>query len=64
MDGMRERDAFVVEEVQGRGVPLACVVGGGYEEDVERLAARHAMVSYEAAKVWRRREMYKKRRAK
>ena len=62
MDGMRARDAFVVEEVVGRGLPLACVVGGGYEKDVERLAARHSMVSYEAAKVWRRREMYKEKK--
>ena len=60
MSGMESRDAFVIREVVGRDVPLACVVGGGYEEDVKALARRHGMVSVEAAKVWRKKEMYKR----
>lgn len=62
IDGIHQRDRFVCEEVVGRGVPLACVVGGGYSKDVSCVARRHAIVTQEAAKVWRSRQMYKKRR--
>ncbi len=35
----------------GRGLPLAAVLGGGYDDDPERLAARHAILFEEAARV-------------
>lgn len=43
-DGLLARDRFVVATVRGRGIPLAGVIGGGYDQDIARLAARHAML--------------------
>jgi acetoin utilization deacetylase AcuC-like enzyme len=42
--GLMARDRHVIETCLGRGVPLACVVGGGYGEDLDRLARRHSTV--------------------
>ena len=35
---------------RARGLPLAGVLGGGYDNDPERLAARHAILFEEAAR--------------
>ena len=43
-DGLRRRDAFVVGEARRRSVPLVSVVGGGYADDLDALARRHAFV--------------------
>jgi len=43
-DGLRRREAFVIDAVRRRGIPLAAVIGGGYATDIEALAARHALV--------------------
>lgn len=53
-EGIRQRDAFVVEycAVQME-IPVAAVIGGGYDKDVEALARRHAMVHEECSRVWR-----------
>jgi acetoin utilization deacetylase AcuC-like enzyme len=40
--GIAARDRFVVESVRGRGIPLAGVIGGGYQDDIDALARRHA----------------------
>jgi acetoin utilization deacetylase AcuC-like enzyme len=58
--GLRERDRHVIGYVVGRGIPCACVVGGGYNRDLGRLAEMHSIVHYEAARVWRERKMYKR----
>jgi acetoin utilization deacetylase AcuC-like enzyme len=50
-EGLRRRDRYVVAEARGRGVPLVSVVGGGYADDVEALAARHALVFEAMAEV-------------
>jgi acetoin utilization deacetylase AcuC-like enzyme len=42
--GLRQRDAFVVQEVRRRRIPLVAVIGGGYATDVDALARRHAIV--------------------
>jgi acetoin utilization deacetylase AcuC-like enzyme len=42
--GLAERERLVVETCRRRGLPLACVVGGGYAPTVELLAARHAIL--------------------
>ncbi len=47
--GLRAREARVLDWARGRGVPIACVLGGGYDDDPDRLAARHAIVFEEAA---------------
>ncbi len=43
-DGLRARDAYVVGEAHGRGVPLVAVIGGGYGPDPAQIARRHAFV--------------------
>jgi acetoin utilization deacetylase AcuC-like enzyme len=43
-EGLRRRDRFVVAEARRRKAPLVAVVGGGYADDVEALARRHAFV--------------------
>ena len=48
-DGLFRRDAFVIGAVRGRGIPLAGVIGGGYDRDVPLLAARHARLFRAAA---------------
>ena len=39
--GLRARDDHVIETCLMEGVPLACVVGGGYDNDLDTLARRH-----------------------
>ena len=43
-DGLRARDHFVIKTVRGHGIPLACVIGGGYMRDIVCLAERHAII--------------------
>jgi acetoin utilization deacetylase AcuC-like enzyme len=38
------RDRRVIEAARSRGLPIACVIGGGYDADIDRLARRHATV--------------------
>lgn len=40
--GLEARDRFVIESVRQCGLPLAGVLGGGYSDDVDVLARRHA----------------------
>jgi acetoin utilization deacetylase AcuC-like enzyme len=48
--GLRARDAKVIGFARGRGIPLAGVLGGGYDNDPDRLSARHAILFEEAAR--------------
>jgi acetoin utilization deacetylase AcuC-like enzyme len=48
-EGIAARDRFVIDTVRSRGIPLACVTGGGYQDDVEALAGRHATLHRVAA---------------
>jgi acetoin utilization deacetylase AcuC-like enzyme len=48
--GIRARDARVIAAVRGLGLPLVGVLGGGYDDDPRRLAARHAILFEEAAR--------------
>lgn len=42
--GLAERERLVLAAARGRGLPLACVVGGGYADDLDLLARRHAIL--------------------
>jgi acetoin utilization deacetylase AcuC-like enzyme len=42
--GLAERERCVLSACRARGLPLACVVGGGYAEDLDVLARRHALL--------------------
>jgi acetoin utilization deacetylase AcuC-like enzyme len=48
-DGIRARDACVLDACAARGVPVAVVSGGGYGDDVDAIARRHAIVHMLAA---------------
>lgn len=50
--GLFDRDHFVISTCLGMGVPVACVVGGGYDADKDVLASRHATVFRAAFKAW------------
>lgn len=50
-DGLRARERAVIGWARRRGLPLVGVLGGGYDHDPERLAARHAILFEEAARV-------------
>jgi acetoin utilization deacetylase AcuC-like enzyme len=51
-EGIFRRDRYVLENCIGRGIPVACVVGGGYDADVDRLARRHSLVHQAASEVF------------
>ena len=61
-DGIRRRDRFVVERCVQAGIPVAAVIGGGYDRDVQALARRHAIVHEECAYVWRKYQLWKRNR--
>lgn len=48
VEGLRARDRLVLRRVRGAGLPLACVLGGGYG-DAPEVAERHAILFEEAA---------------
>ncbi|UVF21397.1 histone deacetylase [Microvirga terrae] len=50
-DGLRRRDAYVIEQARSRRIPLVAVIGGGYSADIDALARRHAIV-FEAMAAW------------
>jgi len=47
--GIAARERLVIAHCRQRGLPLACVSGGGYGSDVVALARRHALVHVCAA---------------
>ncbi|MCI4660996.1 MAG: histone deacetylase [Neomegalonema sp.] len=51
--GLRAREHLVLQRLRAEGLPIAVVIGGGYGEDVEALAARHAIVFEEASLLYR-----------
>eukprot|EP00611_Tribonema_gayanum_P021623 TRINITY_DN419_c0_g1_i1.p1 TRINITY_DN419_c0_g1~~TRINITY_DN419_c0_g1_i1.p1 ORF type:complete len:384 (+),score=23.18 TRINITY_DN419_c0_g1_i1:124-1275(+) len=51
-EGLLERDTIVMQVCLERGVPLTCVIGGGYDSDPLALARRHAIVFNAASRVW------------
>jgi acetoin utilization deacetylase AcuC-like enzyme len=62
--GIRQRDRFVVERCVQAGIPVAAVIGGGYDKDAEALARRHAIVHEECAYIWRKYQMWKRETVK
>ncbi|MFO7726518.1 MAG: histone deacetylase [Oceanipulchritudo sp.] len=40
--GLEQRERLVMEAVRSRGIPLAGVIGGGYDQDLTALVQRHA----------------------
>ncbi len=42
--GVMARDRYVIQQCRERGHPTACVIGGGYDKDLARLARRHSLL--------------------
>jgi acetoin utilization deacetylase AcuC-like enzyme len=51
-DGLYRRDFRVIAACVSRGIPVACVIGGGYSEDIGRLAFRHSLLHRAASAVF------------
>jgi len=49
--GIEQRDQLVLKKCLEHGVPVATVIGGGYDKDHDRLARRHAIVVEQAHKI-------------
>lgn len=49
VEGIYARDRYVLNLCREREIPVATVVGGGYDRDVDALADRHCMVHRAAA---------------
>ena len=47
--GLAAREALVIETCRDAGVPLACVLGGGYSLNLDELVGRHAVLHEVAA---------------
>lgn len=47
--GLQERDKHVIGACRDRTIPIACVIGGGYSDDIDALARRHAILHRTAA---------------
>lgn len=58
--GIRRRDRWVLDRCVSAGIPVAAVVGGGYDKDVDALARRHAIVHEECGYVWRKHRMWER----
>lgn len=51
-EGLFRRDKFVLQSCLSRGYPVAAVVGGGYDKDVEALARRHVLLHRAASELY------------
>ncbi|WP_033417113.1 histone deacetylase family protein [Hahella ganghwensis] len=49
---MAQRDEYIIRLALDQGIPLACVIGGGYSRDRKALAARHGIVHQVAARLF------------
>jgi acetoin utilization deacetylase AcuC-like enzyme len=50
--GIFDRDFFVLDSCVDRGYPVACVIGGGYAEDLDRLVYRHSLLHRAAREIY------------
>ena len=57
-EGLRKRDHYVISKCLDDGLPVACVVGGGYEVDVRALGKRHALIHRVCGQIWRERLLW------
>jgi acetoin utilization deacetylase AcuC-like enzyme len=52
--GLYRREMQVLETCVGQGYPVACVIGGGYSEDIDALVGRHSILHRAASEVYAR----------
>ncbi len=53
VEGIRERDRYVIKRCAELSIPVATVIGGGYDKDQRALAQRHAIAVQECAALYR-----------
>jgi len=51
--GLARRESLVLDSLLAQGLPVCAHVGGGYDADLEVLAARHAVLHAAAGEMWR-----------
>ena len=51
--GLYERDRTVLRTCVAAGYPVACVIGGGYDDDMSSLVYRHSLLHRAAVEVYR-----------
>ncbi|MEK9556154.1 MAG: histone deacetylase, partial [Gammaproteobacteria bacterium] len=51
-EGLYRRDYGVISRIRNAGLPCATVIGGGYDKDRARVAARHGVVISAAARIF------------
>jgi acetoin utilization deacetylase AcuC-like enzyme len=49
--GIFDRDLYVLDTCVSQGYPIACVIGGGYAEDIPSLVYRHSLLHRAANKI-------------
>ena len=52
-EGLFKRDEMVIGNCLANGFPIACVIGGGYDKNIQRLALRHSILHRVAIKLFR-----------
>ncbi len=55
--GLYQRDHYVLESCIRYGAPIATVIGGGYQKDIDRLARRHCLIHRAASELFRERRL-------
>jgi acetoin utilization deacetylase AcuC-like enzyme len=50
--GIFDRDLYVLDTCVSQGYPIACVIGGGYAEDIPSLVYRHSLLHRSASEVY------------
>jgi acetoin utilization deacetylase AcuC-like enzyme len=55
--GLFRRDMQVLTTCVSQGYPVACVIGGGYAEDLDALVYRHSLVHRAASDVYRQQRL-------
>nr|WP_298413428.1 histone deacetylase [uncultured Halomonas sp.] len=51
-EGLARRDTYVIRLCRDAGIPVAAVIGGGYDRDLAALADRHAQLHRAAYQYW------------
>lgn len=59
-NGIRQRDRWILDRCVSSGIPVAAVVGGGYDKDIDALGRRHAIVHEECAYIWRKYKLWRR----
>ena len=51
-EGLLRREMLVLDTCLAMGIPVAGLVGGGYDRDVALLGARHGILHAAATEIW------------